>query len=109
MGRCGRGLHERCIRQPADIAVTGKLTPRPAFAVAVVYRDALAAQRLCHQHRVRRRLFAHGRDRLDYLEFLARDETIRLHLAFEVFCSEVAARGCQPWIVAWIVAWISPR
>src|SRR6478735_4528430 len=102
MGRASRGFHERRLRQPADIAVTGKLTPRPAFAVAVVDRDALAAQRLRHQHRVRRRLLAYGGDRLDYLEFLARDEAIRLHLAFEIFRGEIASRRCQPRIVSWI-------
>ena len=51
--RRGRGLRQRGIGQPADIAVAVELAPGPAFAVAVVDRDALAFQRLRRQHRHR--------------------------------------------------------
>ena len=45
-------LCQRAIGKPADIAVAVQLAPGPAFAVAVVDRDALALQRLRRQHGV---------------------------------------------------------
>ena len=48
--RSCRGLGQRGIRNPADIAVAVQLAPGKAFAVAIVDRDALALQRLRRQH-----------------------------------------------------------
>jgi hypothetical protein len=46
MGRLEARPDQCALRQPADIAVTVELTPRPPFPIVVVDRDALAFQRL---------------------------------------------------------------
>ena len=57
-----RGLCQRAIGKPADIAVAVELAPGPAFAVAVVDRDALALQRLRQQLGIGGRRAAQRRD-----------------------------------------------
>ena len=59
------GRRQRVFRQPADITVGGELTPGPALAVRIVDRDALALERFGFERRVRPRLAAQRRLRLD--------------------------------------------
>src|SRR5581483_2021879 len=80
---------KRLIRQPADITVACELPPGPAFAVAVVDRDALAFQRLRLQRSIRRRRLTQRRKRIDNLEHLAINKALRLNLAFEKFGGQV--------------------
>ncbi len=78
-----------CGRQPADIAVGGKLTPGPAFVVGFVDRDALAAQRLGDLRRAMRRRVANRRDAGDHLLLRTFDETSGLDLSAQMRGGEI--------------------